>query len=70
MSQNTTIMSVQILTYVETLYVLLFIVKMAYKSHTIRFKQKSERIFMFVPCINSIKTLFYYSKLMSTIIKS
>ena len=26
--------------------------------------------FMFVPCINSIKTLFYYSKLMHTIIKS
>jgi len=25
---------------------------------------------MFVPCINSIKTLFYYSKLMHTIIKS
>ena len=27
-------------------------------------------IFMFVPCINSIKTLFYYSKLVHTIIKS
>jgi len=27
-------------------------------------------MFMFVPCINSIKTLFYYSKLMHTIIKS
>jgi len=27
-------------------------------------------IFMFVPCINSIKTLFYYSTLMHTIIKS
>jgi len=27
-------------------------------------------ICMFVPCINSIKTLFYYSKLMHTIIKS
>ena len=26
--------------------------------------------FMFVLCINSIKTLFYYSKLMHTIIKS
>ena len=24
----------------------------------------------FVPCINSIKTLFYYSKLMHTIVKS
>jgi len=27
-------------------------------------------IFMFVPCINSIKTLFYYSKLMHTTTKS
>ena len=27
-------------------------------------------LFMFVPCINSIKTLFYYSKLMHKIIKS
>ena len=27
-------------------------------------------IFTFVLCINSIKTLFYYSKLMHTIIKS
>jgi len=25
---------------------------------------------MFVPCINSIKTLFYYSKLMHTILRS
>jgi len=25
---------------------------------------------MFAPCINSIKALFYYSKLMHTIIKS
>jgi hypothetical protein len=27
-------------------------------------------IFMFAPCIDSIKALFYYSKLMHTIIKS
>jgi hypothetical protein len=27
-------------------------------------------VFMFVPCINSIKALFYYSKLMHKIIKS
>jgi len=31
---------------------------------------KNKFIFMFVPCINSIKTIFYYSKLMHTIIKS
>ena len=29
-----------------------------------------DSFFMFVPCINSSKTLFYYSKLMHTIIKS
>ena len=38
-----------------------------------RLEHKNKRhlvIFMFVPCINSIKALFYYSKLMHTIIKS
>jgi len=33
-------------------------------------KYKYKQYFMFVPCINSIKALFYYSKLMHTIIKS
>jgi len=44
MLQNTTIMSVQILIYVETLYVPLFIVKMVYKSQTIHFKQKLKNL--------------------------
>jgi len=44
MSQNTTIMSVQILIYVETLYVPLFIVKMVCKTHTVRFKQKLKEL--------------------------
>ena len=30
----------------------------------------TQKIFMFVPCINSIKALFYYSKMIHTIIKS
>jgi hypothetical protein len=32
-------------------------------------RKTTESVFMFVPCINSIKALFYYSKLMHTIIK-
>ena len=44
MSQNTTIMSVQNLIYMETFYVHLFTVKMVKKSYTIRFKQKLKNL--------------------------
>jgi len=42
-----------------------------WKNHSDQIIPKlSAAFFMFVLCINSIKALFYYSKLMHTIIKS
>jgi len=51
-------------------YVYIYIFIYLFTSINISLINYNKIIFMFVPCINSIKALFYYSKLMHTIIKS